>query len=547
MPTTVRTPRDYQLAAVDAAWAALQTRQSCFLMMATGTGKTSIAAFLAREWTRPVLAVAHREELIVQLARTFSEVVGPDQVGVEQASHRARSNLFGPSPKCVIASKDTLCKPHRLHLYPPDHFGLIIVDEAHRCIGKNSSYFAIVNHFGDARRCGISATIDRSDREALGPLFECMAFEYDILTAMENGWLVDVRVAQPRMTTEIGYAGIDTVDGELREKQLDDILAQEGPAQIVVRNILEVVGTRKCLVFAAGVKQAQLVADILNRKQPGSAFSVHGKTAKEVRKGVVDAHKAGEFQFLVGCWIFVDGYDDPSIQAVAIGRPIRSRLVFTQVCGRGLRPLEGVVNDCMTAQERKAAIAASAKPDCLIIDAAGSCGRHKLVKAVDLFAGKMSDPVMLGDGGKNEEVVGTQLLSELKKARDDRDEFDLGRRGKLLATGDVRVRYLDPFGGGVEPDGDRLKFMRGDPASRGQVDFLKKKGIPTVGLTKKQAGAMIGSLKQQERDGPPLPWQVEFLKVRDLPTGVSKFEATAVIESVRRAESMLEFMPPDWK
>jgi hypothetical protein len=51
-----------------------------------------------------------------------------------------------------------------------------------------------------------------------------------------------------------------------------------------------------------------------------------------------------------------------------------------------MRPLPGVVDGLETEDERHEAIAASDKPDCLIIDMTDSLNDHSIVTAVDMFA-----------------------------------------------------------------------------------------------------------------------------------------------------------------
>lgn len=69
-----------------------------------------------------------------------------------------------------------------------------------------------------------------------------------------------------------------------------------------------------------------------------------------------------------------EGYNDPGIQAVAVFRPTKSRALAEQMKGRGCRPLRGLVDGCAGREERLAAIAASDKPNCMIVDLVGVTG-----------------------------------------------------------------------------------------------------------------------------------------------------------------------------
>jgi len=52
---------------------------------------------------------------------------------------------------------------------------------------------------------------------------------------------------------------------------------------------------------------------------------------------LVDGFKAGDFPVLVNCALLTEGADIPNIDCVVIARPTRSRNVFLQMIGRGMR------------------------------------------------------------------------------------------------------------------------------------------------------------------------------------------------------------------
>src|SRR5690606_7555906 len=83
--------------------------------------------------------------------------------------------------------------------------------------------------------------------------------------------------------------------------------------------------------------------------------------------------------------IATEGFDDPGIGLVVMARPTKSRALYSQCIGRGTRPLNGLVDGLDTADERRAAIAGSAKPNVLVLDFVGNSGRHKLVHATDVL------------------------------------------------------------------------------------------------------------------------------------------------------------------
>lgn len=82
---------------------------------------------------------------------------------------------------------------------------------------------------------------------------------------------------------------------------------------------------------------------------------LHGGTAVAERRRLLEDFRSGLFPVLVNCSILTEGADVPSIDCVLLARPTRSRNIFSQMIGRGLRlsPKSG-------------------KKDCLILDVVGS-------------------------------------------------------------------------------------------------------------------------------------------------------------------------------
>src|SRR5690606_11191886 len=109
--------------------------------------------------------------------------------------------------------------------------------------------------------------------------------------------------------------------------------------------LLEQTEGMKTLVFCPGVSCARQLAHLINaeikeRRLPhGRAESMDGSTPRDERQRLMTAHQKGEIQYLVVCNLCRAGYDDPTIEAVAIFRPTKSKVLAEQMKGRGCRPL----------------------------------------------------------------------------------------------------------------------------------------------------------------------------------------------------------------
>src|SRR5262249_28925153 len=99
----------------------------------------------------------------------------------------------GGHSRVVVTSVQTMCRPNRLERFAAPKFGLVIVDEAHHATA--ACYRRVLDHYKRkpaVRVLGVTATPDRADEEALGQVFDSVAFTYEIPDAIRDGWLVPI-------------------------------------------------------------------------------------------------------------------------------------------------------------------------------------------------------------------------------------------------------------------------------------------------------------------------------------------------------------------
>lgn len=339
--------------------------QSTLVVMPTGCGKTIVFGHAARDWNwGRVMILAHREELIFQAAQKVGAVC-KEQCGIEMADLEVVEKSTYKQ-RVVVSSVQTLNSvrrgTRRMEKFDPLEFGLLIIDEAHHATA--ASYRRIVDWFGrnpDLRLLGVTATPDRADEEALGQVFESVAFEYGISDAVSEGWLVPIE------QQFVHVEGLDLSQcrsdrNDLKESDVARIMEQEAMLHKVVSPTIELAGDKPTLLFCASVEQAHKSAEIFNRHKPQSAIAIDGTTDKEQRRDELKRFSRGEFQYLCNCGVFLEGFDEPRIAVVAMARPTKSRALYAQAIGRGTRPLPGVVDGLDSNDARLAAILGSDKP-----------------------------------------------------------------------------------------------------------------------------------------------------------------------------------------
>lgn len=443
--------RPYQTTCIANVAEALSHNPSTLAVSATGTGKTVIFNEIAWNYAKHgkrVLILAHREELVSQAAARFHDATGMT-AAVEMAErHEALKPvggaLFGDGalPLVVVASVQSLVR--RIDKFPRDHFAIVIIDEAHHGIAK--TYTAITDHFQPyAKLLGVTATPDRGDKLALGQQFASVAFEYRIKDAVDDGWLVPV-VQKTVQADKLDLRRCRTVAGDLNAGDLEAALMEMEVMEQVAGPTVDLVGNRPTIVFAVTVAHAYALAEVIRGHTSARVEAMDGNTDGERRREVVDAFRRGEVQFLINCALFTEGFDAPTTAAVVMARPTKSRALYEQMLGRGTRPLAGCVDPLRDAAPaaRRAAIAASGKPDVLVLDFAGNAGKHSLANAFDVLAGKGGSPEAAMAKKMVEDGEHENVLEALKAARAILDRMEL-ERARAEARKAYKVEVVDPF------------------------------------------------------------------------------------------------------
>ena len=334
-------------------------------VLATGLGKTAIAANLRREhgFTGKVMFAVHMDQLAQQASKAMRHWNPGEFVGTEMAGQTA-----GALDKFVIASIPTLGRKgsDRIRKFAPDEFDAIIQDEAH--IGMADSFKRVYDHFGllDRSRSktlflGITATPNRNDGQGLKALFDEIVFDMGIRQGIESGWLCDIRAM--RVSGKANLSDVGTRGGELIEGELADAVNTPQRNGIVVKEWAKHAWQRRTICFTANVQHALDLA---------ATFDAHGIPAKAVwgedsdRQAKIDGHKSGAYPVICCAQLLGIGYDDPFVSCIVLAAPRKSFVRYAQEVGRGTRIAEG-------------------KEDLLVIDVCDNASRHDLCSISSLL------------------------------------------------------------------------------------------------------------------------------------------------------------------
>lgn len=532
--------RRYQAECIDGIDVAFVGSRAALACLPTGAGKTVVFATLGRDWPDGrVLILAHREELVTQAADEVEGIAG-ERPDVEMASMVAYDRLYGGS-KVVVGSIASVCRGTRLARFNPDDFGLVVVDEGHHCVAGNVMYDRTLRHFAQNPRTRfllVTATADRGDKRLLSVCGEtpALAYEYKLSQAIHDGYLVPIR--QQFVTCEsLDFSKVkSTRSGDLSDAGVAEVMEAERSLHEVVGPTLDLAGDRVTLIFAASIAHAERVSEIINRQRPGKAIAVHGGNrdypmSPDARRGRLAALGRGEFQYLVGCDVFYEGFNHPPIACVAVARPTKSRARYAQAVGRGTRTLRGVLTPAMTEEERLAAIRSSGKPDVLVLDFVGAAGRLKLELAstLDLLAGDATPDVVRRAKAKAQ-VKGGGPVDPDEALEEAKAEIAAEERKSVVAKASYRAVDVDPFGHGGVSTGGGSGLKPGEKlATDAQCDFLRRRGVNASKMSRKQASAVIDKL----RDAPTVNQLQALSRAGEDLSGMTARKASVLIELLK--------------
>jgi type I restriction enzyme R subunit len=369
------TQRYYQHEAIRKIAEALEkNHREGLLVMATGTGKTRVAAslidFLSKaNWAKRVLFLADRNALIYQAKTSLNEQL-PNLPAVDLTNEKEdeSSRIVFSTYQTMINMIDGEADGDN-RFYGVGHFDLIIFDEIHRSVYNR--YKAIFKYF-DGIRIGLTATPkSEADRDTYA-LFNMEpnnpTYAYELDQAVNDGYLVPPRAISVPIKFQrsgIKYAELSEEEKLKFEEQFTDPITGEFPDEIdstalnnwlfntdtvdkvlgyLMENGIKVEGgdkLGKTMIFARSHKHAKFIEERFNKQYP----EYKGEFLK-----VIDYHEEYKYDLLnkfkvktkmpqiaVSVDMLDTGIDVPEVCNLVFFKPVRSSAKFWQMIGRGTR------------------------------------------------------------------------------------------------------------------------------------------------------------------------------------------------------------------
>ncbi len=303
--------------------------KKALIISATGSGKTYLAAFDARNFdAKRVLFVVHRETILKDARKTFMNVFGAEKTcGLYTGNEQDLNNDF------IFASSLMLSK--HLDEFDPKEFDYICYDEVHHIVASSGK--KIFEYFQPEFLLGLTATPERMDNQDVFELFEQnVPFELRLRDAINNDLVVPFHYYGIRNELlDYGIEDKNKISKNISEPDNVDFICKEIDKHKLPNEKL------KAIAFCTNIAHCSLMTnEFVMRGYNAIALTGDNDTGERIKafKDLQDETK--ELEIICAVDILNEGIDIPAINMVLFLRPTESSTVFLQQLGRGLRKFE---------------------------------------------------------------------------------------------------------------------------------------------------------------------------------------------------------------
>lgn len=384
--------RSYQQELKDGIYSAWQAGHKNVLAVSPArSGKTVLFSDIINENQGGSVAIAHRARLVEQMSFALAKagvrhrIVGPASLQRAcSARHmkKLRRNFVDPSAWCAVASVNTLAKRKREAWF--DHVTLWVTDEGHH-LTKDSMWDEAIQKFTHAEVRGllVTATPVRADGKGLGRDSDGVADTIVIGRSprelIKMGYLVDYRLVLAESDVNISQVKVGASGDFVQAALASAVHESKKLVGDVVTEYKRHAAGKRGITFAVDVEEAKKLV-MAYRAAGVPAELVTADTPDELRLSIMAEFEAGRLLQLVNVDLFGEGVDLPDVFVVSMARHTNSYGLFIQQFWRGgtllIDDALHAVWSTLTDAERRAHIAASAKPKFLVIDHVGNVMRH---------------------------------------------------------------------------------------------------------------------------------------------------------------------------
>ena len=311
------------------------------VVAATGTGKTVVSAFDYKRFAdrnphhNRLLFIAHRQEILLQSARTFRSVMGDPNFGEcwvgDTKPQNSLDHLFVSIKMLNNRLDDTFRE------MGADHYDYIVIDEAHHATAD--SYQRIISFFKPKILLGLTATPERMDGQSLLPDFGGkISAEIRLPESLDEGLLTPFQYLCISDSVDLSDNEL-MVGNKFIDTRLSERLCNTERVSLIIKKLQQYLSDEnncRALCFCVDQRHAQFMAQRFSEVGFRAAW-LTSATPKDERLQLQKSIRKGEINYLFVVDIFNEGVDIPEIDTILFLRPTDSLTIFLQQLGRGLR------------------------------------------------------------------------------------------------------------------------------------------------------------------------------------------------------------------
>lgn len=374
-------PRYYQRQSIDAFfdYTVKNWGKHPIIVLPTGSGKSLVQAHIVKRIldyknTR-ILMITHQKELIKQNYLELTENF--DNTLLDIGIYSAGLNCRDTQNRIIFAGIQSVYKK----AWELGWFDVILVDECHLIKhGSEGMFRTFMDEMENINKniviAGLSATAYRMKEgilcEGEGKLFDDICHETTVKELIDPTHfknldneqylcnLISKNAVNKADLSQVHVRGGEYIPGEMEKAfQAGDLVCR------AVKEIKDFTQDRKkILVFTAGIAHCEEVTEKMI-DQGLSARFIHSQQKDDINQENIKDFKDGKFNYMINVNVLSVGFNEKSIDCIALLRATKSPGLYYQMCGRGLRMYPD-------------------KKDCLVLDFGRNIERHGPIDKIEI-------------------------------------------------------------------------------------------------------------------------------------------------------------------
>ena len=264
------------------------------------------------------------------------------------------ASIYSASANQKIVSRVMFCTPGSVKemgsFFKSKRVGLILVDECHIGIKKDSMVDKFIQATGCKKVIGLTATpvinantmagseVRMLNRTTLSR-FSDIIHVTQIADMVNNGYWTKIKYAI--IETDTSMLKLNSTKSDYTRESLGLFEDQNDILNQVLRQVKRCINQKHVIIFMESIEKARQMEEIINDHYGRRvAVAIDSKDEKKRTRGVAD-FLAGRVKYCINVGILTTGFDFPALQIMIDARPTNSIIQYYQRIGRLVRIMEG--------------------------------------------------------------------------------------------------------------------------------------------------------------------------------------------------------------